>query len=268
MNGERRLCRAGALGSNGNGFKIMENAALISLSRQMALRRQMDVIANNIANLGTTGFKREAVMFEEYMMPVADMDMASRADGRMSYVHDLATVQDHSAGSIEQTGNPFDVAISGDGFFVVETPDGNRYTRNGAFSLNAQGTLVTNEGYPVLGDGGPLQFGDTETDIRIAADGTISSNEGQKGKLQIVAFADNNLLDPVGSSLFNTEAEPEAATAARLQQGAIESSNVQPVTEITRMIEVQRAYQTLAQMMSRNDELRRDAIGQLANIPA
>ena len=233
----------------------------------MALRRQMDVIANNIANIGTTGFKRESVVFEEYLMPVADMEMATNPDRKMSYVQDIATLQDHAPGTIKTTGSDFDVALNGDGFLVVETPDGERYTRNGAFALNGAGELVTNEGYRVMGDGGPLLFGDSETDIRIGADGTVSTNEGIKGRLRLVSFEDNNLLDPVGSSLFRTDAEPQASTA-RVQQGAIEQSNVQAVGEITRMIQVQRAYQSLAQMVSRNDEMRREAIGQLANIPA
>ncbi|MGE0230624.1 MAG: flagellar basal-body rod protein FlgF [Flavobacteriaceae bacterium] len=248
----------------------MENAALIGLSSQIALRNRMDVIANNIANLNTTGFKRESVVFEEYLMPVAGMDMATPSDGRVSYVQDIATVQDHSQGPVKQTGNPFDIAINGKGFFVVSTPDGDRYTRNGAFALNANGQLVTSEGHPVLGTGGPISFENTETDIKIAADGTVSSSIGQKGRLQVVAFADERFLSPAGTSMFKAEdgAAPAGAVEARLQQGAIEGSNVQPVVEITRMIEVQRSYQTLAQMMARTDELRRDAIGQLANVPA
>ncbi|MCB1476161.1 MAG: flagellar basal-body rod protein FlgF [Rhodobiaceae bacterium] len=248
----------------------MENAALIGLSSQIALRNRMDVIANNIANLNTSGFKRESVVFEEYLMPVADMDMATSTDGQMSYVQDIATIQDHSQGPLTQTGNPFDVAINGKGFFVVRTPDGDRYTRNGAFALNANGQLVTSEGQQVLGTGGPLTFEASETDIKIAADGTVSSSAGQKGRLQVVAFDDERFLTPVGASMFQAEDGASSAPAdqARLQQGAIEGSNVKPVVEITRMIEVQRAYQTLAQMMARTDEMRRDAIGQLANVPA
>ena len=147
----------------------MENASLIGLSRQTALRRQLDVIANNLANVNTPGFKAERMMFEEYLMPVANMEMARQRDGNMSYVQDLATIRDYAAGTLVQTENPLDVAIQGDGWFVVDTENGERYTRNGGFMLNAGGELVTSEGHPVMGEAGPIVFGTEDVDIAIAA---------------------------------------------------------------------------------------------------
>lgn len=227
----------------------------------------MDVIANNIANLGTAGFKRESIVFSEYLMPKAEMDMSG--DSRdLSYVEDFATIHDHSAGPVEQTGNEFDVAVEGDGYLVVQTPDGERYTRNGQFKLDATGQLVTSEGFPVLGDGGPITFAENETDVSIATDGTISTSVGQKGRLRLVAFDDPRALRPVGASTFETDEAPQPAETAKLRQGVYEKSNVQPVTEITRMIEVQRAYESVARMMARDDEMRSDAIDKLASVPA
>lgn len=245
----------------------MENASLIGLSRQTALRRQLDVIANNLANVNTPGFKAERMMFEEYLMPVADMDMARRRDGAMSYVHDLATIRDFTPGIMVQTGNPLDVALQGDGWFVVDTENGERYTRNGAFSTNAIGELIAQDGSRVLSTGGPIVFGPDETDISIARDGTISTNEGVKGQLRVVQFDTDMTLTPAGDSMFTTNAEPQPVLSPVVAQGMIERANVQPVRELTSMIQVTRAYESLASQMRRSDDLRRDAIDTLARVP-
>jgi len=129
----------------------MENAGLIGLSRQMALRRELDVIANNIANLNTTGFKADGNVFQEYLMPVARSDRFTGADRRLSFVLDRATWHDHGQGPIQQTGNPLDIAIDGKAFLAVQTPRGERYTRNGALQINAQGVIVTRDGHRVAG---------------------------------------------------------------------------------------------------------------------
>ena len=152
----------------------MENASLIGLSRQIALQRELDVVANNIANISTTGFKAEGVVFQEHLMPVASANQFSGTDRKLSYVQDRATWHDLSQGPIEQTGNPLDVALSGDAFLVVQTPRGERYTRNGALQVNAAGELVTSEGYRVLGDGGPIQLQNGDRDVSISTDGTLS----------------------------------------------------------------------------------------------
>ena len=130
----------------------MENAQLISLSRQIALQRQMDVVANNMANINTTGFKSENILFEDYLMPKARDNDFGGLDHDLHYTEDWATTHDMSTGSIEQTGNPLDVALSGNGFLTVQTPQGPRYTRNGSLQLDASGTLVDLSGNPVLGE--------------------------------------------------------------------------------------------------------------------
>ena len=135
----------------------MENTLLVGLSRQVTLERQMDVVANNVANASTNGFKADRSLFAEYLMPTAREDnFAAGRDRKLSHVIDRATFRDYGQGSLDQTKNPLDVAIDGDAFLVVQTPRGERYTRNGALQINATGALVTSEGYQVLGDGGPL----------------------------------------------------------------------------------------------------------------
>jgi len=246
---------------------MIENAQLISLSRQIALQRQMDVVANNMANITTTGFKGEQLLFEEYVMPVArDRDFPTM-DQPLSYVQDWATVHDMGAGSIEQTGNDLDVALNGDGFFAVQTGAGERWTRSGAFQLNSTGQLVDLNGNTVLGQSGPIQFGSEETGITIAADGSVSSSAGAKGRLRMVEFDNPQALTREGNNLFSG-GTPVAATNTRAMQGFIERSNVSGVSEMAEMIRVTRAYESTASMTQRQDDLRRNAIQRLGDANA
>lgn len=245
----------------------MENAQLISLSRQIALERQMEVTANNIANVNTTGFKAEKVLFEEYLMPVAeDRDFAG-PDQPLSFTQDWGTMHDLTGGAFAQTGNPLDIALRGEGFLTVMTPAGERWTKAGALQIDAEGTLVNLDGYPVLADGGEVQFDPGESEITIAADGTISTGAGAKGRLQIVEFANPQELTREGGSLF-AGGTPLPATETRVEQGFIERSNVSGVTEMSEMIRVSRSYQSLASLMQRQDEIRRAAIQRLGGANA
>lgn len=241
----------------------MENTLLIALSHQMALKRRMDVIANNMANISTAGFKSDGLQFEELIMPVARVGGMTGASGRLSYVHEAAVVRDFSEGALEVTGGELDVAISGDGWFVVQTPEGERYTRNGQFKLNPQGQLVTGAGHPVLGEAGPITFTSEEAGIEIAKDGSISTTAGAKGRLRLVHFEDNRALSKEGASLFASATPPLPATEARVLQGMVEKSNVQPVLELTRMIETVRAYTRAAQILQSAEDIRREAIEQI-----
>jgi flagellar basal-body rod protein FlgF len=249
----------------------VENAQLVGLSRQMSLRRELEVIANNLANLGTAGFKNEQIKFSEYLMPVASAEtFPNNRDKRLSYVEDRATWQDFAPGPVQITDNQFDLAVDGDAFFAVQTPEGVRYTRNGQFQLDTQGTLVTNEGYPVLSTSGPIQFADTETAVTFGKDGTVSTDQGPRGRLLLTRFADPQSLVPEGSSMFRAEGlgAELAPGQGGIQQYAIEKSNVQAVVETTRLVEISRAYQSLSKMMERGDELRRTAIERLGDVTA
>jgi flagellar basal-body rod protein FlgF len=258
----------------------MNNAVLIGLSRQMALGRELEVVSNNIANINTTGFKADSAIFQEFLSPGAEHGQFQGGDRRLSYVHDRATWLDLKQGPIQLTGNPLDVALEGDAFFVVQTPRGERYTRNGAFQLNATGTLVTNEGYEVQGDGGAIAFQNNDGKIAISEDGTIRVREGadsksdaQRGKLRLVRFDQAGQLQKDGSSLFLAPAgvvaqAPQAPQRWRVLQGALEQSNVRGVVEMSRMIEITRNYTQIAGMLQQHSDMRRSAIEKLADVPA
>src|SRR5262245_39291216 len=173
----------------------MENAALVGLSRQIALQRELDVVANNIANVNTTGFKADNMVFHEHLMPVARANQFRGNDRVVSFVQDRATWLNLAQGPVQQTGNPLDVAISDNAFLTVQTPNGERYTRNGALQINNAGQLVTSEGHQVVGANGPIVFQSGDRNIAISSDGTISVREGnnttdsQRGKLRLAEFA-------------------------------------------------------------------------------
>ena len=244
----------------------MENAQLVSLSRQIALQRQMDVVANNMANINTTGFKAEDMLFQEYKMPVAaDNDFGG--DQSVSYTEDWATVHDMTTGPLDQTGNPLDVALSGEGFLTVSTPAGNRYTKAGALAINSEGTLVDERGDPVLAGGSQVHFDADDTDITILKDGTINTSQGSKGKLSVVEFADPQQLTREGNNLWAGD-NPLPATKTDVIQGSIERSNVSGVTEMANMIRVQRAYEQIATLMQQQDDLRSTAVQKLGSLAA
>jgi len=255
----------------------MEYALLIGLSRQMALTRELEAVANNIANLNTSGFKADGTVFEEFLMPMARDDQFGGADRRVSFVRDRASWQDLGQGPIQHTGNPLDVAIDGDAYFVVQTAAGERYTRNGAFQINANGELVTSEGDRVLGERGPIQFQSTDNSISIVKDGSIRVREGEnatidatRGKLRLVSFEKPRQLQKDGGSRFLAPegVNPLPAQRATVTQGAVEKSNVHAVVEMTRMIEITRTYAQVANLLAQQSDMRRDVIEKLATVPA
>lgn len=248
----------------------MDNSLLVSLSQQLAAYRAMDVIANNLANVSTPGFKREAAKFEEYvaMMRPAEGQVGMQA---VSFVKDAGVIRDSGQGNIEQTGATYDLAINGNGYFAVQTPAGLRYTRDGHFSLDANGNLVTSQGFQVQGDGGAITITPNDGEINIAPDGTISSVVNgvgnQLGKLKVVDFADDRQLIKQGSSLYATDQSPTAVPQVNIRQGALEASNVQPVIEISKMIEVMRAYEATANLSKSQEDMLRQAVERLGQVP-
>ena len=246
----------------------MENAQLIALSRQTALRNQLNVVANNMANLNTSGFKTQNLLFEEYLMPVAEATEFQTPDETLSYVHDYKTHTDFANGSFKLTGNDLDMALEGDGFFVVQMEDGTEaYTRNGAFHLDASGQMVTSEGRPVLTSAGPLTFTREDGLIEIAEDGTISTELGVRGQMRVVAFEDNQALQKLSETLYQGE-NPAAPDRTRVVQGALEQSNVDGIFEVTRLIEITRAYESISKFLKDADELRQQAISTLGRFQA
>jgi len=227
----------------------MENAGYTALTRQMGLMREMRVVANNIANANTTGFRAEGVIFAEHVRALGpDEPSLSMAN---------ASVRDtlQQQGALSQTGGAFDLAIEGEGFFLIETPQGERLTRAGAFTPNEIGDLVTPDGHRVLDPGGAPVFIPPGTgSIGIAPDGTISADGQPIGQIGLVLPTDPLGLVREDGVRFRADDGVEEAPFGRILQGFVEESNVNPVLEVARMIEVQRAYELGQGFSEREDE--------------
>jgi flagellar basal-body rod protein FlgF len=256
----------------------MDNTLLVGLSRQVVLARQLEVVANNLANINTTGFKSDSSIFQQFLMPQASAGAFPPGSRQVDYVIDSATWHNLNAGPIQRTGGPLDIAIDGDAFLVVQTAGGPRYTRNGALQINPTGALVTSAGDPVLGVGGPIQFQNTDNDISIGEDGTITVREGTsatsdsvRGQLQLAQFANAAALRKQGSTLFSAPpgiAPQQAPQNVRVVQGAIEQSNVSPVTEMARMVEITRTYEQISSILQQENTQRTAALDKLSAVPA
>lgn len=215
----------------------MNDAGSVALSSQLVVLHQTDVIANNLANLSTTGFKAQHVTFTQYL--------AQASDGTpISYVQEAGTARDPTQGRMNTTGNALDVAIRGDGYFTIQTPLGPRFTRDGHFQLDSDGQIVTSQGYPVLSDGNsPLVIPQGAGEITIGADGTVSTPQGQVGQLGVVTFPDQMAMTETAGGYFMTSQAPQPATDTQLMQGSLEGSNVEPIVEITRLINSQHSVE-------------------------
>ena len=231
----------------------MDAAGYATLNRQSGLMREMGVVANNIANASTTGFRREGVVFSEY---VAALDQ----DPSLSMAHASGRHVDLSQSTLSQTGGQFDLAIQGEGFFLIETPQGERLTRAGSFTPSAEGELVTPDGYRLLDAGGaPVFVPPDARGVAVAADGTLSAEGQPIAQLGLWKPSDPLSLRHQSGTLFSAS-ELEPAEGATVLQGMLEDSNVEPVSEIARMIEVQRAYELGQKFLDAEDERVRGVI--------
>ena len=241
----------------------MENTSLIALSRQAALKRQMDVVANNIANMNTTAFKGEKTMFVDQLVRSRGGDRSTYE--QLAFVRDIATMRDPTEGPLKKTDNTLDVAVRGSGFFVVDTDDGERYTRNGTFRLDQNGQIVTQNGRSVLSTGGaPIFFTPADTEISISADGSVGTNNGPLGKLRVVRFDNEYTLRPTADGLYITDSEAQNVDRPDVVQGMLEGSNVEPVREMANMIEVQRAYESAKTLVEREHDRIKSVIRDLS----
>ncbi|QHQ36449.1 flagellar hook-basal body complex protein [Algicella marina] len=227
----------------------MDTPGYVALSRQSGLLREMQAVANNIANSSTSGFRREGVIFAEMISAVPV------EGGSVAMTTTRARFTSDAQGGLQRTGGTFDLAIEGEGFFMVETPAGMRLTRAGSYGPNVDGELVNPLGHRLLDDGeAPIFIPPDARTIAIAADGTISADGNPAARLGVVRSTDTTALYREDGVLFRPEAPVEAATDAAVLQGFIEKSNVNPVIELTRMIEVQRNYELGQKLMEREDE--------------
>jgi flagellar basal-body rod protein FlgF len=214
----------------------------------LRLDKKFDIVANRLANAGTTGYKAEDLSF----------DAMFRAQMRV----------DLHPGDSVTTGNPLDISIMGDGFFKVQTPQGDRYTRNGTFTLDKDKTLVTQEGYRVLGENGPLSLDGAS--ISITNEGEIAVDGTTVGKLKIVSFDDPKNLKKENNTLFSYSGN--AATVEKppkqlaVKQGALEQANVSVVEEMTRMVEISRQFETFQKLMQTYDEMDTKAVSDVGQV--
>lgn len=237
----------------------------VALSRQMTLRREMDIVANNIANVDTTGFKVEGTMVRTDPSTGAAM-----VDGPASlkFVIDDGVTRDFSQGALRQTDGPLDLGIEGQGFFKVQTAAGERYTRDGRFTLGPEGRLTTQAGDPVQGEGGDIVVNPELGPVSIAIDGTVSQGVNKVGKIAVVAFDDLSGLSKAGDNLFSNTSnlQPQPSTAARVHQGMLEGSNVNSILQVTRLIEISRAYESMARTIENSAELSRRSVERLGRV--
>ncbi len=243
----------------------METPIYIALSRMVALQRKMDVVANNVANSTSNGFKREEVMFSEFLKRPAMGE-------RISMVQDRATARDMSQGPMSATSNPLDLAIRGKGFFAVDTVNGPRYTRAGRFELDPKGQIVDNNGLPVLStDNQPITVPGGSTRIRIEGDGSVFTNINPTqpvGRINLVSFSREQMMTEVGGGLFLTDEKPQPAPKdSRVAQGMIEESNAQPVVELTHMMKTLREFQGIEKIIDSEHTSQRSMIQKLGRQP-
>jgi flagellar basal-body rod protein FlgF len=212
----------------------MAEGIYAALAGAVAEQRALEVAANNLANVATTGFKREVLSFREILA-------GENSTSRQVVVEPQGA--DFTQGSLARTGGALDAAILGDGFFAVQTPQGERYTRAGAFTLKPDGTLVTASGYPVLGDGGPIRV-DTDKRVSLGPDGSLTSGTDVVGKIRLVDFPNKKVLERAGENLWrSTDTTAPRRVETNLEPGVLEQSNVNAIEGMTELIMISRAYE-------------------------
>lgn len=259
----------------------MSEAIYTATSGALAYQLKLEVLSNNLSNINTVGFKEDRAIFKTYLpdsqhptieTPQAElisgepMDLAPYQTNNALVAFEC-TMTDFSSGQLKHTGNALDLALEGNGFFCIQTPDGVQYTRKGNFSLNQDGILVTQEGFPVLADGGEIKIDDQ--DFAIDGEGNISVDGKQVDTLKIVNFTDPHSLKKVGNTLFapaTSEFTEEKAEGFTVNQGFIELSNVDAVKVMTEMLEVLRGFESYKKVIQSIDDVTSKAINDVGRL--
>ena len=246
----------------------MQAAGLVLTAYQDSLSRSLDIVANNVANSNTTGFKKQSVQFETLVSRPTLSDI-------YAFGVDKGTFRDIAQGPMLTTGNPLDIAIQGKGYFPIQTKSGIRYTRSGSFTMDGESQIVTASGDKLLGDGDqPITVPEDADDLNITADGVITVKSGtgtdvlQIGKLKLVKFAREQDMQIVGNNLYTTTQQPEAVIESVMVQGMVENSNVQAVSEITNMVSILRNYQIAVHLLDLENQRMKDSINRLSKATA
>ena len=226
----------------------------------LAQEHRLNQISNNLANVDTSGYKKEDVTFWEMLFTANDKhDRVGKA---------MKILTDHQPGVLKETGNQLDFGLSGEAFFKVQTPQGVRYTRNGNFNRNGQGQLTTNDGFLVLGEGGPVVL--SKEPVQVGRDGLLTQDGVQVGKLALAGFPTPTSLEKEGNSLFRIKdpatTQEGLAKGSEVHQGYLEASNVNSMTEMTEMIDLQRAYQAQQKIVQSIDETDTLAISRVGKL--
>jgi flagellar basal-body rod protein FlgF len=233
---------------------VMDTTSYLALSSQVALQRHMATVANNIANATTTGYRAEHTLFEQVLERAG-------SGSKIAFVQDVALVRDQRPGPIAPTGNAFDLAIDGSGYFAFATPDGPRYTRAGRLSVDTAGQLVNAQGHPLLDvAGNPIVLAEGDHDISVAKDGAVSGRNGPIAQIGIVGFENELALERTGDGFYRSAEAPTPSTEGKIVQGALEGSNVQPVLEMTSMLETVRAFEGAKRLLDTQHDLDRATI--------
>ncbi|MGH7044036.1 MAG: flagellar hook-basal body complex protein, partial [Acetobacteraceae bacterium] len=236
-------------------------------SRLIAQSHAIRVIANNIANADTPGFQAERVQFADWLS--VQTDARTPPGGQvLAYTQDRATWRETAHGPLRRTANPLDLAITGPGYFTVQTQAGPRLTRDGKFALMANGTIADTAGNPLLDTAGkPIRIATTDTGLAVAADGTLSSRSRTIAQIGVVRPQDPMQMQAEGGTLLAADTPTTPVASPGIVQGALEGSNVQPITELTRMIAMSRQFQFVAQFVQAESTRQKSAIDKLLPPP-
>ena len=256
----------------------MNGSIYMSATGALAYEHRLQLISNNLANANSVGFKKDSGRFESFDLETLTMSATQPVNLTESqapdYWTEFTTYTDFSPGKIKKTGNPFDLALSGNGFFCVQTPDGVQYTRRGDFTVNADEVLVTQEGWPVLGEGGEIKLklskpDDDHREFSVSQDGYLTVDGSQVDRLRIIDFTQTYALEKAGHNYYRAlkpNALEDLDENLEVTQGFLEMSNVDTVAMMTEMIEVLRGYETYQKMMRSEDEMNSRLINDVGRV--